>query len=97
MTYHSGAMAPADVLPQLLEHALDLAQDAGRRILSVYQTDFAVTHNIGNQDVSVTVREVANPKAVILVNYEVTSNSVITIKFDTAPASGVAYRVVVLG
>ena len=44
MTYHSGAMAPADVLPQLLEHALDLAQEAGRRILSVYQTDFAVTH-----------------------------------------------------
>jgi 3'(2'), 5'-bisphosphate nucleotidase len=43
MTYHSGAMAPLD-LPPLLDRALDLAQQAGRRILSVYQSDFAVTH-----------------------------------------------------
>ncbi len=34
---------PSD-LPQLLGAALDLAQAAGRRILEVYQSDFAVTH-----------------------------------------------------
>jgi 3'(2'), 5'-bisphosphate nucleotidase len=36
-------MKPAD-LPQLLDLALDLAVAAGRRILAVYQSDFAVTH-----------------------------------------------------
>ncbi len=35
-------MAPLDLLP-LLDRALDLAQQAGRRILAVYQSDFAVT------------------------------------------------------
>jgi len=44
MTYHNGAMAPAPDLPQLLDHALDLAQQAGQRIVAVYQSDFAVTH-----------------------------------------------------
>ena len=44
MTYHSGARAPASDLPPLLDHALDLAQQAGQRILAVYQSDFAVTH-----------------------------------------------------
>ena len=37
-------MAPASDLPTLLAHALDLAQQAGQRILAVYQSDFAVTH-----------------------------------------------------
>ena len=37
-------MAPASDLPPLLDHALDLAQQAGQRILAVYQSDFAVTH-----------------------------------------------------
>jgi 3'(2'), 5'-bisphosphate nucleotidase len=36
-------MQTAD-LPQLLELALELAQEAGRRILGVYESDFAVTH-----------------------------------------------------
>jgi len=36
-------MKDAD-LPQLLDIALDLAVEAGRRILDVYQSDFAVTH-----------------------------------------------------
>jgi len=31
-------------LPPLLDAALELAQEAGRRILAVYQSDFAVTH-----------------------------------------------------
>jgi 3'(2'), 5'-bisphosphate nucleotidase len=31
-------------LPRLLDAALELAVDAGRRILGVYQSDFAVTH-----------------------------------------------------
>ena len=37
-------MAPALDPALLLNHALDLAQEAGRRILAVYQSDFAVTH-----------------------------------------------------
>jgi 3'(2'), 5'-bisphosphate nucleotidase len=44
MAYHSGAMAPAPDLPPLLDHALEIAQQAGQRILEVYQSDFAVTH-----------------------------------------------------
>jgi len=43
MTYHSRAMTSPD-LPPLLDAALELAQAAGRRILEVYQSDFAVTH-----------------------------------------------------
>jgi 3'(2'), 5'-bisphosphate nucleotidase len=44
MAYHSGAMKSPGDLSKLLDSALDLAQDAGRRILEVYQSDFAVTH-----------------------------------------------------
>jgi 3'(2'), 5'-bisphosphate nucleotidase len=44
MAYHNGAMTTPDDLAPLLEHALQLAQDAGQRILEVYQSDFAVTH-----------------------------------------------------
>ena len=36
-------MNPTD-LPRLLDFALELAVEAGRRILGVYQSDFAVTH-----------------------------------------------------
>lgn len=43
MAYHNGAMELPDLDP-LLEQALDLAQQAGRRILDVYESDFAVTH-----------------------------------------------------
>jgi 3'(2'), 5'-bisphosphate nucleotidase len=43
MTYHSGAMTIPDP-SRLLDIALELAQEAGRRILSVYQSDFAVEH-----------------------------------------------------
>ena len=43
MTYDTRAMTTAD-LPRLLDAALELAQAAGRRILEVYQSDFAVTH-----------------------------------------------------
>jgi len=42
MTYDNGPMAALD-LSLLLDRALDLAQQAGQRILSVYQSDFAVT------------------------------------------------------
>ena len=35
---------PTPDLARLLTHALELTQQAGRRILEVYQSDFAVTH-----------------------------------------------------
>src|SRR5689334_23464509 len=44
MAYHSGAMKAPDDLAKMLDSALDLARDAGQRILEVYQSDFAVTH-----------------------------------------------------
>ncbi|MEG1433783.1 hypothetical protein [Eubacterium sp.] len=59
-------------------------------------TSIAVTHNLGTQDVTVTVREAATPYNVVMCDVQVTSANVVTLLFATAPASG-AYRVTVTG
>lgn len=58
-------------------------------------TSIRVTHNLGTEDVTVTVREVAT-KQVIMADIQIYDSNSINILFASAPASG-AYRVVVTG
>lgn len=50
-------------------------------------TSFVLTHNFGSRDVSVTVREATSPYGLILTSWEATSNSTVTVYFDSPPAS----------
>lgn len=59
-------------------------------------TSFTVTHNLGTQDVTVTIRESASPYAVVFADIQVTSANAIAVLFATAPTAG-QYRVVVTG
>lgn len=64
--------------------------------LSTSATSYTVTHNLNTQDVTVVVKEVASPYAIVYTDIELTTVNTITIRFATAPAAG-AYRVVVIG
>ncbi len=59
-------------------------------------TTIPVTHNLGTQDVTVTVKEAASPFNVVLCDCQITDANKITLLFATAPASG-QYRVTVVG
>lgn len=56
-------------------------------------TSIAVTHNLGTQDVTLALREVAS-QAAVLVDWVATDANTVTLSFATAPASN-AYRVTV--
>ena len=58
-------------------------------------TSIRVTHNLGTEDVTITVREVAT-KQVVMADVQIYDSNNIDILFATAPASG-AYRIVVTG
>ena len=58
-------------------------------------TAIAVTHNLGTQDVTVAVREVAS-QAGVLVDWVATDTNTVTLTFATAPASN-AFRATVIG
>lgn len=58
-------------------------------------TSIRVTHNLGTEDVTITVREVST-KQVVMADVQIYDSNNIDILFATAPASG-AYRVVVTG
>ena len=58
-------------------------------------TSIAVTHNLGTQDVSVTLREVAS-QAGVLVDWVATDINTVTLTFAVAPASN-AFRATVIG
>jgi len=64
--------------------------------LNTSATSYTVTHNLGTKDIVASIYEVAAPYAQIEADVEHTSDSVVTIKFAVAPASG-EYRVVVIG
>jgi hypothetical protein len=64
--------------------------------LNTSATSYTVTHNLGTKDIVASIYEVASPYAEIVADVEHTSDSVLTIKFAVAPASG-EYRVVVIG
>lgn len=58
-------------------------------------TAIAVTHSLGTQDVTVTVREVAS-QARVLLDWVATDVNTVTLTFAVAPASN-AFRVAVVG
>lgn len=57
-------------------------------------TDIVVTHGLGTQDVSVTLRSAASPYFLAAVAWDATSTSTITLHFTTAPTAG-QYRVTI--
>lgn len=59
-------------------------------------TSFTVTHNFGTKDVTVQIFENGSPYAQIEADVEHTSNSVVTVKFATAPTVD-EFRVVIVG
>jgi len=63
--------------------------------LNTSATSYTVTHNLGTKDIVTAIYEVASPYAQIEADVEHTSDSVVTIKFAVAPASG-EYRVAVI-
>lgn len=58
-------------------------------------TTIRVTHNLGTEDITITVKEVAT-KQVVMADVQIFDSNNIDILFASAPASG-AYRVVVTG
>lgn len=64
--------------------------------LTTSATSYAVTHNLGTDDVTVAVFETGGSKEQVEVGVERTSSNVITLQFAVAPTAG-AYRVVITG
>lgn len=58
-------------------------------------TSYTVTHNLGSEDVVVSVRYAASTKDAVLADWRVSSSNAIILTFATAPASN-SLRVVVL-
>lgn len=58
-------------------------------------TTIKVTHNLGTEDVTITVREVAT-KQIVMVDAQIVDSNSVQILFASAPASA-SYRVVVVG
>ena len=58
-------------------------------------TTIKVTHNLGTEDITVTVREVSS-KQVVVADVQIVDGNSINILFASAPASN-TYRVVVTG
>lgn len=59
-------------------------------------TSYVVTHNLGTQDVTVSVAEASAPFNVVMTDIQLTSINTITVTFSTAPTSG-QYKVTVIG
>ena len=59
-------------------------------------TSYDVTHNLGTQDVVVTIREAASPFNVVMADVRVTDTNKIQVLFGSAPGAS-AYRVTVVG
>ncbi len=59
-------------------------------------TNFTITHNLGTQDVSVTIYRNSTPYDVVFTDVEVTNTSSITVRFAVAPTAN-QFRVVVVG
>jgi hypothetical protein len=72
------------------KHVGDISGDATA-------TSFSITHNLGTREVQVQVYDAANLYDTVEVDIERTSTSAITVRFATAPASGVNYKVVTVG
>jgi hypothetical protein len=64
--------------------------------MTTSSTSVVVTHNLGTEDVTVAVKEVASPYAIVYPDVEITTANTVTVKFATAPTSS-TYRVVIVG
>ena len=62
--------------------------------LATSATSYTVTHNLGTQDVTVSVYAVGTPYAEVMCDVQHTSTNTITVLFSVAPAAN-TYRVVV--
>lgn len=59
-------------------------------------TSYAVTHNLGTKNLSVTVSRVASPYDVVLVDVELTTTNSVTINFASAPTTN-QFNVFIVG
>ena len=59
-------------------------------------TEFTITHNLGTQDVTITLRDAASPFEVVYADIAVETENTIKVSFGAAPAAG-QYRVTVIG
>ena len=59
-------------------------------------TEFTITHNLGTQDVTITLRDAASPFEVVYADILVETENTIKVSFGAAPAAG-QYRVTVIG
>lgn len=59
-------------------------------------TSFVITHNMNTQDLSVSIREVASPFALVMTEVEFTSVNTVTVKFKKAPTAN-QFRVTLVG
>ncbi len=59
-------------------------------------TSYAITHNLGSQDVVCMIRLAGSPHDAVICEIEVTDTNTVTVKVNSAPASN-AYRITVLG
>lgn len=59
-------------------------------------TSFTVTHNLGTQDVQVTIRENASPYAIVFADVQISNANAVTVLFASAPTSN-QYKVIVTG
>ena len=57
---------------------------------------FVITHNMNTQDLSVSIREVASPFALVMTGVEFTSVNTVTVKFKKAPTAN-QFRVTLVG
>lgn len=58
--------------------------------------NYTVTHNLNTQDVTVMIREVASPYAMVLADIEMSTVNTIIVKFALAPTSN-QYRIIIIG
>lgn len=59
-------------------------------------TSFTVNHNLGTQDVQVSIRENASPYAIVYADVQISNTNAITVLFASAPTSN-QYKVIVTG
>jgi len=63
--------------------------------LSTSATSYTITHNLGTDDLIVTVREIAGDKAEVYCDIEYTNTTTLTLRFATAPTAN-QYRVIII-
>jgi len=59
-------------------------------------TSYTITHNLGTQDLSVTIRQTASPYQLVQTDVFFATNNTISLLFAVAPANN-AYRVTIIG